>query len=375
MNVALVYDRVNKWGGAERVLGALHHLYPEAPLYTAVYDKARTSWADQFAVKPSFLTNIPFAKSAHEAFPWFTPLAFETFSFDGYDAVISVTSAEAKDIITKPGTTHICYCLTPTRYLWSGSDSYRQNPGFGAFNLMARLGLTLLAPILRSWDLVGAQRPDAYIAISERVKKRIEKYYHRDVAAVVYPPVDAARFMRESKAYKTAKKNGYFLTVSRLVGYKRIDLLIEAFNKLKLPLVIIGDGYQKGELKRIAGPTITFVDRYLTDSELVRYYGECRAFVYAADEDFGIAAVEAQSCGKPVIAYRHSGVSETVSVGVTGLLFEKQHVTSVMDAVRKFQSARFDPEECRKNAMRFDTNVFERTMKGVIQTILKQQSL
>jgi glycosyltransferase involved in cell wall biosynthesis len=163
--------------------------------------------------------------------------------------------------------------------------------------------------------------------------------------------------------------------VSRLVGYKRIDLLIEAFNKLKLPLVIIGDGYQKGELKRIAGPTITFVDRYLTDSELVRYYGECRAFVYAADEDFGIAAVEAQSCGKPVIAYRHSGVSETVSVGVTGLLFEKQHVTSVMDAVRKFQSARFDPEECRKNAMRFDTNVFERTMKGVIQTILKQQSL
>lgn len=373
MNVAFVYDRVNKWGGAERVLVSLHRLFPAAPLFTAVYDKTRARWADEFAVRPSFLTHVPFAKNTHEVFPWLTPLAFETFSFDGFDLVISVTSAEAKNIITKPDVTHICYCLTPTRYLWSGLGSYQQNPGFGTLNAVARFSLTLLAPMLRTWDRIGASRPDYYIAISQRVRARIGAYYHRDVAAVVYPPVDAMRFAKESKRYKTSK--GYFLTVSRLVGYKRIDLLIDVFNSTGLPLVVIGDGYQKGELKRRAKSNITFIDRYLTDSELVRYYGECRAFVYAADEDFGIATVEAQACGRPVIAFSESGVAETVIDGKTGVLFHAQTKESLTAAIQSFQHKRFDPATCRRQAERFDTSVFIHDMKGVIQNILKANNI
>lgn len=364
MNVALVYDRINKWGGAERVLLALHAIWPDAPLYTAVYDPIRAGWADVFRVHPSFVQTIPFAKSSHESLAWLTPLAFESFDFDGYDVVISVTSAEAKNIVTKPGTIHICYCLTPTRYLWSGFDQYQSQPGLGALSHIASLGLRFLGPMLRRWDLVASGRPDYYVAISNRVKKRIQTYYKRDVIDVIYPPVDTKKFHMASAVSKD-----YFLTVSRLVSYKRLDIMIRAFNTLKLPLIIIGDGRQKTELMRMAHPNIRFISAHLTDSELIRYYQECRAFVFAADEDFGLAAAEAQACGKAVIAYSQSGVSEIVRNGVTGVLFNRQTAAAMAAAIRTFISGRFDPSACRAQAENISESVFRTKMEALVARV------
>lgn len=373
MNVALVYDRVNKWGGAERVLLALHKLWPKAPLYTAVYDPIRAPWADVFDVRPSFLQKIPGATRLHESLPGLTPLAFESFRFDAYDVVVSVTSAEAKDILTKPHTTHICYCLTPTRYLWSGFEHYKKRPGLGRLSVGASLGLKILGPTLREWDGIAASRPDHYIAISERVKNRIARYYRRDTAAVVHPPVDLRRFALRVR--RADGKDGYFLTVSRLVSYKRIDVLIEAFNRLGLPLVIIGDGHQKHELMRMAKSHIRFVDRHLTDSELVRYYEGCRAFVYAADEDFGLAVAEAQAMGIPVIAYRDSGVAEIVKDGVTGVLFSKQSPESLATAVGTFERMTFSPRACRGQVERMSEQVFMRRMKSLVERLVDNNTV
>lgn len=370
MNVALVYDRVNKWGGAERVLLSLHQIFPSAPLFTAVYDKKRAAWANVFQVHPSFLQHLPFAKNAHESLALLTPMAFESFNFDGFDVVISVTSAEAKAIITRPGTVHICYCLTPTRYLWSGFHEYLRQPGFGVMNPFARFGLLIFGSLLRRWDLVASQRPDFYIAISRRVKDRIMKYYHRRVAAVIYPPVEVPKFLS-----KPVSRKPYFLTVSRLVGYKRIDVIIRAFNELQLPLIVIGNGHNKGELTNIAGKTVQFVSRHLTDEELTTYYRECRAFIYAADEDFGLSAAEAQAYGAPVIAYKRSGVAEFVQDGISGVLFDAQNSGSLIGAVRKFIRMRFDDDVCRRAVYGLRSDAFFDTMKQTVETLVKEHSL
>lgn len=375
MRVALVYDRVNKWGGAERVLLALHRIWPDAPLFTAVYDPRGARWADVFTVHPSFLQRIPFTRGAHESLLGLTPLAFESFTFDEYDVVISVTSAEAKNIITKPETLHVCYCLTPTRYLWSGFRQYQNQPGLGLLNVPAAWGLRVFGPLLRDWDVIAASRPDHYIAISNRVKTRIETYYRRNVTEVIYPPVDTKKFSGRGNVSGIHASDGqYFLTVSRLVSYKRLDILIRAFNALGLPLVIVGDGRQKRELMRMANANIRFVDHYLTDSDLVRYYEGCRAFVFAADEDFGLAAAEAHAAGKPVIAYRESGVAEIVQDGVTGILFDRQTEEGVIDAVRQFTAHRFSAAQCRRQVAHISESHFETRMRKVITDLYTQHT-
>lgn len=361
MKVALVYDRVNKWGGAERVLLSMHDLWPDAPLFTAVYDPKAASWAHVFRVQPSFLQRMPFAKYHHEWYPWLTPMAFESFSFDGFDLVISVTSAEAKTIITKPGTLHICYCLTPTRYLWSGFDIYAKSSwALGAFT-----------PMLRRWDMIASQRPDFYIAISQHVRSRIRKYYHRDVAAVIYPPVDTEKFTIYSSQFTEKQKEEYFLVVSRLVPYKRIDIIVEAFNRLGWRLVIIGDGTERKRLKHLANSNIRFVTNHLTDDELVGYYQQCRAFVFAGDEDFGIAAVEAAACGKPVIAFGDSGVGESIAEGHTGIVFHQQSVNALVGALHTFTAQTYDPGLCRQHAKLFDTIRFQIRFKSAVEKIYR----
>ncbi len=360
LRIAFVYDRINKWGGAERVLLALHELWPDAPIYTAVYDRGRARWADVFTVRPSFMQYIPLAKNHHEWFPWLTPMAFESFMFDDYDVVISVTSAEAKFVITKPHTLHICYCLTPTRYLWSGHDVYAKS---------SRI-LKKLTPTLRRWDIVGSSRPDYYIAISERVKARIEKYYERSVEKVIYPPVDTEKFKVQNPKLKVKElPNDFFLVVSRLVSYKRIDLIVDAFNELQLPLIIVGTGHEKKLLRRRASDTIHFVSSHLTDEELAAYYGSCRAVVSAADEDFGISMGEAQAAGKPVIAYAQSGASEIIRDGETGILFSEQSQKSIVESVRKLESVSIDSQACRIRAKRFDTSVFMKDMKKIVEAL------
>lgn len=349
------------------MLLALHEIWPDAPLFTAVYDQKRASWARVFQVHSSFLQYMPLAKSYHEFYPWLTPLAFESFSFDGYDVVLSVTSAEAKDVITKPGTLHICYCLTPTRYLWSSFKQYVSSPGMGFLSTVASNVLRTLSPTLRRWDIDASARPDHYIAISHRVAGRIERYYHRTVDAVIYPPVDVDMFTPRG----ARKKGEYFLSVSRLVGYKKADIVIEAFNKLGWPLVVIGEGWHGGQLRRLANNNIRFVSNHLTDSELVRYYRNCRAFVYAGDEDFGIAAVEAQASGKPVIAYKKSGIGEIVRDN-TGILFSEQSTESLVTALSAFDENQFDPKIARQNALRFDRRRFETEMKKLVTTLYQR---
>jgi glycosyltransferase involved in cell wall biosynthesis len=357
MKVALVYDRLNKMGGAERVLLALHKLFPQAPLYTSVYDKKKAPWASVFEVKVSFLQNFPWS-THHEAYAFLMPIAFESFNFDEYDLVISVTSEAAKGIITKPKTKHICYCLTPTRYLWSGYEEYFKN---SLFKLISKPFIFCL----KFWDKIAAQRPDAYIAISKEVQRRVEKYYGRD-SVVVYPPVPTLGLSQNLKS----QNRDYFLVVSRLVSYKRIDLAIKAFNELKLPLKIIGKGAEKNRLKAMAGSTIEFLD-YLTDKELVRYYSGCRALVFPGLEDFGLTILEAQSFGKPVIAFIAGGALETIIEGKTGKFFDKQNVESLMGAVKQFESLVIDPKDCREQARKFSFEQFETNFMKRIEDLSK----
>lgn len=340
------------------MLVALHELFPDAPLYTAVYDPKRTRWADIFTVKPTWMNSVPFAKDHHEFFPWLTPFAFETIDFDGFDLVISVTSAEAKAILTKPKTLHICYCLTPTRYLWSGLDEYIKNNG------VSQTFLKFLAPMLQRWDIASSTRPDYFIAISNHVAERIQRYYKRPVNAVIYPPVKADFFTPSN----TSSSN-YYLYVSRLVSYKRSDIVIDAFNKNGYPLTVVGTGTEKRALMERAKGNITFTGESVTDKELLRYYQHCRAFVYAGDEDFGIVAAEAQCCGKPVIAYKESGVAEIVVNRKTGLLFDTQTASSLGEAIEKERTMIFDSGVCRAQGETFDTNRFKKEFQTFIKTV------
>lgn len=356
MKIALVYDRVNKIGGAERVLEVLHEIWPKAPLYTAVYNPQTAPWAKKFKVVPSFLNCFPFAKTKHEAYPWLTPLAFESFDLTGFDVVISVTSAGAKGIITRPETLHICYCLTPTRYLWSGYKDYFRNKIF-------RFLTKPIVGYLRYWDKIAAQRPDIYLAISKNVATRIKKYYGKK-AEVVYPPIDTKQWKMENGKQKT---EAYFLLVSRLdFGYKRVDLAIEAFNKLGLPLKIIGVGSELGRLKKMAKRNIEFLGQ-LTDRELLSYYQKCQALIFPQEEDFGLTPLEVQACGRPVIAYQAGGALESVIEGVSGRFFYPQTKEALVGTVKKFKPENFDSVNCRKNAIKFDKKLFKQKIKDLVE--------
>lgn len=350
MKVALIYDRVNKWGGAERVLLALHEIFPDAPLYTSVYDPKRAPWAKIFPkVVCSFLNWLPYLRNKHEYLWPLMPFAFEFFSFDDFDLVISVTSESALGVVTKPYTKHICYCLTPTRYLWSGYQEYFDNP-FIKFVCM---------PFVRhakDWDKVAANRPDKIIAISTEVKERVVKYYSKN-SEIIFPPVEFRKFFL--LATNLEKTNEFYLVVSRLVKYKKIDVVIKAFNELGEQLVIVGIGTEEQKLRSIAKPNVKFAGQ-LTDEELASYYSRCKALVFPQEEDFGIVAIEAQVFGKPVIAYKSGGALDTVIDGETGVFFEKQTTESLKSAVNRLSSLSIDPKRCIENARRFSKERFQR---------------
>ncbi len=360
MKIAIVYDRVNKWGGAERVLLTLHEMFPDAPLYTSVYDEKRAPWAKVFPkVVTSFLQKIPFAKSNHEFFAPLMPLAFESLDLTGFDLVISVTSEAAKGIIARPGTIHICYCLTPTRYLWNGYSEY-----FKGSTLKG-----VLKPVisyLRKWDLIAARRPDELIAISTEVKSRIKKYYGLD-SEIIFPSTEPLSInVTEAKAKES------YLVVSRLVSYKRVDLAIKAFNNLGYSLTIVGGGREMKKLKRLAKNNIKFVGG-VPDSELGQYYQGAKALVMPQEEDFGIVAVEAQSFGVPVIAYKKGGAQDTVMNGKTGILFPYQTVESLIDAVKKFEKVehKIKFEDCIINSKKFSKERFKKEFAKVVARNVK----
>ncbi len=359
MKVSIVYDRVNKWGGAERVLLALHDMFPDAPLYTSVYNSDRAKWALVFPkVFTSFLQRFPFAKDKHEFYPLLMPIAFEQFNFDQYDLVISVTSEAAKGIITKPPTKHICYLLTPTRYLWSHYNEYLQGE---TLQVVTRP----LINYLKRWDKIAAARPDKIIAISTEVQKRTKKYYGRD-SVVIFPPVEGLKTDEKNKTSDVPKD--YFLVVSRLVPYKKVDLVVEAFNELELPLVVVGTGSQEERLKYMAKSNIYFTG-YVEEEDLSFYYQNCKALIFPQNEDFGLTAVEAQTFGKPVIAYKSGGALDTIIEGKTGLFFDKQEKNALIKTLNSFHEYKFSVKIIIENAKRFSKERFKKEFLKAIKNI------
>lgn len=357
MKVAIVYDRVNKWGGAERVLLALHKIFPKAPLYTSVYDPKGAPWAKVFPkIIPSFLQRISFAKRNHEFFAFFMPFVFSRFDFGNFDLVISVTSEAAKGIKTSDKTKHICYCLTPTRYLWSGYNEYFKREYFR--------GITRpVVNILRKIDKRIAQNPDQMIAISTEVQKRIKKYYGRD-SKIIFPPVE----INHQPLIINHQSRNYYLLVSRLdYGYKKVDLAIKAFNKLGYPLVIVGTGREEKKLKKMAGKNIEFAGR-VDEPTLMKYYREAKALIMPQEEDFGIVAVEAQSHGTPVIAFKKGGAIDTVISGKTGIFFSQQKMTSLIKVVKAFEKMKFKSQNLIRNSESFS---FENFRKGILALLGK----
>lgn len=363
MKIAIVYDRIIKVGGAERVLSTLHEMWPDAPFFTAVYDRKKAPFAKSFDIQTTFLQHIPFAKNTLEWFPWLTPLAFEMFDFHAFDAVITVTSAEAKSIITSPDICHICYCLTPTRYLWSAARQYERIgiPGFI---------LRLMAPTLRRWDLIASKRPDFMVGISHVVETRIKKYYKRLCDEVIYPPVDTAFFERNTDAPKNCPfpTGSYLLSVGRLVYYKRFDRVIDTCQKNNIPLLIIGRGAEGRALRSKASSSVRIISNILTDEELRSYYHDCRAFVFGGREDFGIVAVEAAAAGKAILCPNESGMAEIVNVGETGMLFDDTKDEAFGKALKIFFQTSFDPQACKNQARLFDRSEFMRDFRAFVES-------
>ncbi len=352
MKVAIVYDRVNKWGGAERVLLSLHKIFPSAPLYTSLYS-TNAGWAKVFPeIRSSSLDKIKFLQNKHEYLPLFMPLIFESFDFSEFDLVISVTSEFAKGIITGPKTKHICYCLTPTRYLWSGYEDYFKSSVIKFIS----------GPVvwyLRYWDKIAAQRPDKIIAISTEVKARVKKYYELK-SQILFPPVGI-------QALKNNKNREYYLIVSRLVPYKKVDLAVKVFNELGLPLIIVGDGSEKKYLQKIAKNNIKFVG-FVPEVKLKNYYSKAVALIMPQIEDFGLVAIEAMSFGVPVVAYKEGGILDIITKN-TGILFNEQSVESLMSAIKKFEFRKFKRNDLLKTASKFSFERFKKELLHLISSL------
>jgi glycosyltransferase involved in cell wall biosynthesis len=363
MKVALVHDYLNQMGGAERVVMALHEIFPDAPIYTSIYDPERVDPAFQrMDIRTSFMQKLPMVTKHHQPYLPLYPFAMERLDLRGYDLVLSSSSAFAKGVITRPETMHICYCHTPMRWCWN-YDEYVEREHLGR---MARSILPFFITGLRIWDQTSAMRVDHFIANSPIVAERIKKYYRRD-AVVIPPPVEASRFPFDAST--TAED--YFLSIGRLVPYKRVDLAIEACNRLQLPLVVIGGGRDLASLQKLAGPTIRFLGR-LSDAEVLHYYAHCRALLFPGEEDFGITPLEAQASGRPVIAYGAGGALASVIDGVTGRFFHEQTVESLAAVLATFNEQMFQPESIRNHALEFDTPRFQRRILQFIEAKLHE---
>lgn len=350
MKIAFVHEYLNQFGGAERMLQVLCSIYPEAPIYTLLYDKKSTGGVfEDKVIYTSFLQKIPFAKKHHRLFPLLMPLAMEQFDFSGYDTVISISASFAKGILTKPGTRHICFCLTPPRFLWDDSQKFVEEFGYSS---LVKKFLPPFITYLRMWDQEASRRVDDFWAISNFIKERIKKYYRKS-STVIYPPVNLAKFNLSDN------EGNYFFMVGRLVSYKRFDLAVRAFNKLTLPLKIVGTGPELNNLKKIAKNNIEFLG-LVSDRQLADLYTGSRALIFPQEEDFGIVPLEAMASGRPVIAYGAGGALETMIDGQTGLFFTEQSEEAIINAVERFNEIKFSPKLCRRRAEEFGVETFKK---------------
>lgn len=364
LRVAIVHD----WligGGAERVVQELHHMYPDAPIYTSY---ASEEWMRRLdgKVVTGFLQHWPFGPLRKFVgvlrIWWFTHL-----DFSEYDLVISSSgNGEAKGVRVPEGVTHISYIHTPTHFYWRHYEQYLRHPGFGIFNPLARLGLRILVGPLRAWDLKASRRPDYLIANSTHIQADIKKYYGRE-STVIHPPVDVKRF-------KATKSIGQldFLTVGRQTPAKRTDLIVEACTKLSLPLIVVGQGPEHEHLKKIAGPTITFTPP-TSDEEVARYMSFARGFIFASFDDFGITPIEALAAGTPVIAYKAGGALDYIDEGKTGAFFENPTVDSLMRALQRFHPDAYDHRTLRSKAEEFTPETFRKNMHHFVKSVLTKK--
>lgn len=364
MRIAIVHDDLTQRGGAERVVEAMHQLWPEAPIYTSVYDPASTfaSFATM-DVRTSFMQRLPLASKAkyNKGFLPLYPVAFETLDLRGFDVVLSHGTRFAHGVITAPETCHIHYCHTPARFAWRYHE-YVEEANFGA---LTRTFLPFTIHRLRLWDQLAAQRVDHFFSNSYNIARRVRKFYSRE-SDILYPPVETSRFFVAENP--TAD---YLLVVSRLVSYKRVDLAVEACNRLKVPLKVVGSGPDLERLRAMAGPTVEVLGR-VPDGQVEGLFANCRAFLFPGEEDFGIAPLEAMAAGRPVIALRAGGARETVLEGRTGLFFDAPTVEALMEAIQRLDSFTVDPQRIRAHAETFDMTAFAHRLTMLVELRLAE---
>ncbi|MCK4892198.1 MAG: glycosyltransferase [Candidatus Pacebacteria bacterium] len=372
--VALVHDFLTYFGGAEQVLASLHNLYPEAPIYTLLYDKNKMErYFPDAKIKTSFLNKLPkFIRKRKKYLLPLMPTAAETFDLRDFDTIISSSSSFGKGIITKPKTIHICYCHAPTRFLWDWHYNYLNE------NKIKGIKRILILPLLhymRMWDKSASERVDQFVANSQNTANKIKKFYRRE-SVVIYPPALTGKLKvhkvksPSSRTVRLGRKNDYFLIISRLSPYKKIDIAVETFNKLGLPLIIIGDGQDRKRLEKMAEKNIKFLG-FQPEEKLSQYYQNCYAFIFPGEDDFGITPIEAMSFGKPVLAFRKGGLIETMLEGVTGEFFDNPIPEILADGIRRLKNNynNYNPERIKQHAEKFSRKKFEENMKNVIEKL------
>jgi glycosyltransferase involved in cell wall biosynthesis len=360
MKVAIVHYWLVGMRGGEKVVEALCEMFPQADIFTHVYLPDAVSDAiRRHRVITSFINRLPRATRLYKRYLPLMPLALEQLDLRGYDLVISSESGPAKGVIPPPSARHLCYCHSPMRYLWNMFHDYREQSG-----RVTRFLMPPLAHYLRVWDTVSASRVDRYVANSHTVAARIRRYYGRD-SEVVWPPVDVGAF----EPVGADERSDFMLMVGELVAYKRPEMAVEAFNRMRRKLVVIGGGEMLDRIRRLAGPTVTVLGPQ-PFAKLRHHYARCQALIFPGEEDFGIVPVEAMASGRPVIAYGRGGAVETVTPGVSGMLFDEQSVEAVIDAVERFRDGDFDPAAIVAHAGGFSREVFIAAMRAQIDRLM-----
>lgn len=363
--IAIIADWLTNMGGAEMVILAFHEAFPDAPIYTSVYNPDKMPAFAGLDIRTTYLQRLPkFLRNLHKFFPMLRVHAFRKLDLSEFDIILSSSSAEAKQVRkTRPGQIHICYCHTPIRYYWSHYKEYKADPGFGKLNWLVRLAMPLLVPSLKRADYKAAQEVDYFIGNSTTVRDRIEKYYNRK-AEVIFPPVSTKRFS------PSKQRGDYYVALSRHIPYKRLDLAIAAANELNVSLRVFGTGSERAKLEAMAGPTVKFFEGSPDpkhQAEIEEAFTHGKGYIFPAEEDFGISPVEAMAGGTPVIAYGVGGARDIVTDGETGVFFDKQTVEDVVGAIKRAETLKFSPTILNNRAKRFDKTLFVVKIKNFVQ--------